>query len=154
MAHCLPLVKLSESYPWNIVRWLNKYGRPPNEGNDMGAQQASEPDCLHIGPGSSSGGKEKPTTQSNNTETQPGGAKCLMKGCNKVHKSPRSKKPTQSLAFCDQFKKMSIKQRKAVQKELSACTRCLQPGHDLKSCKLDSLKCRVCDGTNHSTLLC
>ena len=26
MAHCLPLVKLSESYPWNIVRWLNKYG--------------------------------------------------------------------------------------------------------------------------------
>ena len=129
MAHCLPLVKLSESYPWNIVRWLNKYGRPPNEADDMGAQQASEPDCLHTGPGSSFGGKEKPTI-----EMQPNSTKCLMKGCNKAHQVPRSKKPTQSLTFCDAFKKLDIKQRKAVQKELSVCVRCLQPCHDLKSC--------------------
>ena len=77
-----------------------------------------------------------------------------MKGCNKVHRVPRSKRPTQSLSFCDAFKKLDIKQRKAVQKELSACVRCLQPGHDIKSCKLDNLKCRTCDGTNHATLLC
>ena len=48
-----------------------------------------------------------------------------MKGCNKVHLAPRSKKPTQSLAFCNVYKKLNLKQRKAVQKEMSACTRCL-----------------------------
>ena len=98
--------------------------------------------------------KEKSTTQSNNTETNPTSAKCLMKGCNKTHQVPRSKKPTQSLAFCDAFKKLDIKQRKAKQKELSACVKCLQPGHELKTCKLDNLKCRVCDSPSHATLLC
>ena len=145
MSRCLPLVKLSEIYPWNIVRWLNKHGRPPNTDNDMGTQQTSGSDCLHTGLEPSSGGIDKSTTHNNNTETKPDSL-CLMEGCGKIHRSARSKKATQSLAFCDLFKGMNLKQRTAVAKKLSACKRCLQPGHGIKTCKLESLKCRTCDG--------
>ena len=76
-----------------------------------------------------------------------------MEGCGKIHRSAK-KKATQSLAFCDVFKGMNLKQRSAVAKKLGACNRCLQPGHGVKTCKLESLKCRTCEGNGHATLLC
>ena len=82
----------------------------------------------------STGGKDKSTTHNNNTETKPDGL-CLMEGCGKIHRSARSKKATQSLAFCDVFKGMNLKQRTAVAKKLSACNWCLQPGHGIKTVK-------------------
>ena len=102
----------------------------------------------------SSSGEDKSSTQNNNTETQPNSSQCLIEGCGKIHRAAKSKKTTQSLAFCDVFKKMNIKQRAALAKKLSACNRCLQPGHGVKTCKLENLKCRTCEGNGHATLLC
>ena len=39
-------------------------------------------------------------------------------------------------------------------KKHNACNRCLQPGHSVKACELEHLKCCNCEGTGHATLLC
>ena len=64
------------------------------------------------------------------------------------------KKPSQSLAFCDVFKKLPLNQRFSTAKKLKACLRCLQPSHLVKDCKMTQLKCRTCSSETHSTLLC
>ena len=93
----------------------------------------------------SGSGKDKSSTHNNNTETKPDGV-CLMEGCGKIHRSARGKKATQSLAFWYVFKAMNLMQRTALAKKHNACNLRLQPGRGIKTCKLESLKCRTCDG--------
>ena len=91
----------------------------------------------------SGGKKDQPGSDAFNTGTETGSMKCLMVDCGKIHKSQKTKKPSQSLAFCDVFKKLPLNQRFSTAKKLKACLRCLQPSHLVKDCKMTQLKCRT-----------
>ena len=110
---------------------------------------------MEFASGVKQGGKKKPPgSENHNTVTQGGELKCLMEGCGKILKSKKSKKASQSLAFCEIFKKLPLSQRFSTAKKLKACLRCLQPGHLVKACPMTQLKCRTCSSETHGTLLC
>ena len=98
--------------------------------------------------GSSGSDSYTTTTGDGNSNT------CLMESCGKVHRSAKTKRPSQCLAFCPIFKKLTVNQRFSTAKKLKLCLRCLQPNHLLKDCRMTQLKCRTCSSESHATLLC
>ena len=56
-------------------------------------------------------------------------------------------------AACKVFRNNSIPERNEAIKKANHCIKCLKPGHQYKTCK-HSVKCSVCQGTNHHKLLC
>ncbi|GFS95694.1 integrase catalytic domain-containing protein, partial [Nephila pilipes] len=66
--------------------------------------------------------------------------------------------------FCSQFnhwspdcligKKFSLNDKKSILIRNRACFRCLNKGHNARSCRLKMLKCMNCDDKSHHTLLC
>ena len=79
---------------------------------------------------------------------------CLIESCGKVHRSAKTRRPSQCLAFCPIFRKLVLNQRFSIAKKLKLCLRCLQPNHQLKDCRMTQLKCRTCGSESHATLLC
>ncbi|GFS90633.1 uncharacterized protein NPIL_543871 [Nephila pilipes] len=51
-------------------------------------------------------------------------------------------------------KKMSLNDKKSILIRNRACFRCLNKGHNARSCRLKMLKCMNCDDKSHHTLLC
>ena len=112
-------------------------------------------ESMEFASGLKQGGKNKQDgTDCHNTTTGDGDNRCLMDGCGKVHRSAKTKRPSQCLAFCPVFKKLSLNQRFSTAKKLKLCLRCLQPNHQVKDCRMTQLKCRTCSSEAHSTLLC
>ncbi|GFU14648.1 putative RNA-directed DNA polymerase from transposon X-element [Nephila pilipes] len=51
-------------------------------------------------------------------------------------------------------KKLSLNDKKSILITNRACFRCLNKGHNARSCRLKMLKCMNCDDKSHHTLLC
>ncbi|GFU50601.1 integrase catalytic domain-containing protein [Trichonephila clavipes] len=78
-------------------------------------------------------------------------------------KGERSGKP-KSCLFCSQSnnwtsdcliaKKLSLNDKKSILIRNRACFRCLNKGHNARSCRLKMLKCRNCDDKSNHALLC
>ncbi|GFU29804.1 integrase catalytic domain-containing protein [Nephila pilipes] len=51
-------------------------------------------------------------------------------------------------------KKLSLNDKKSILIRNRACFRCLNKGHNARSCRLKMLKCKNCDDKSHHTLLC
>ncbi|GFT75416.1 putative RNA-directed DNA polymerase from transposon X-element, partial [Nephila pilipes] len=51
-------------------------------------------------------------------------------------------------------KKLSLNDKKSILIRNRACFRCLNKGHNARSCRLKMLKCMNCDDKSHHTLLC
>ncbi|GFW65683.1 integrase catalytic domain-containing protein [Trichonephila clavipes] len=78
-------------------------------------------------------------------------------------KGERSGKP-RSCLFCSQSnhwtsdcliaEQLSLNDKKSILIRNRACFRCLNKGHNARSCRLKMLKCRNCDDKSHHALLC
>ena len=65
----------------------------------------------------------------------------------------KNKKPTKSLASCQQFRKLETKEKVKQLQRLDYCMMCLQPGHKAKDCFITG-NCLNCDKGRHNYLIC
>ena len=65
----------------------------------------------------------------------------------------KNKKPTKSLASCQQFRKLETKEKVKHLQRLDYCMMCLQPGHKTKDCFITG-NCLKCDKGRHNYLIC